>query len=105
MNLQNNNNNNIIASFEKPLVLFVSKTIDNRPYFKSDEPVHISTPTLRSCSVTLQPVVEQRKKTQFTFCVKCEILPAPIHAQFGSICLHPENIKSLSLGANWNYSK
>ena len=36
---------------------------------------------------------------------ECEALASHRHAYLGSFFLEPEDIKSISLGGNWNFSK
>jgi hypothetical protein len=49
--------------------------------------------------------VEQRIKPQPTFFVNVKALASHRHVYLGSFFLEPEDIKSISLGAIWNFSR
>jgi len=46
-----------------------------------------------------------REETSAHILCECEALASLRHAYLGSCILEPEDIKSLGLGANWNFSK
>jgi hypothetical protein len=48
---------------------------------------------------------EEEEETAAHNLCECEVSASLRHAYLGSLFLDPENIKSLSLGAIWNFSK
>jgi len=54
-------------------------------------------PLCRKCRV--------EEETSAHILCECKALASLRHAYLGSIFLEPEDIRSLGLGANWNYSK
>ena len=57
----------------------------------------IDSPLCRKCGV--------REETLVHILCECETLASLRHAHLGSVILEPEDIKSLGLGAMWNFSK
>jgi len=45
------------------------------------------------------------RKLRLTFFVKCEALASLIYVHLGSFFVEPEDIKNISMGAIWNFSK
>jgi len=50
-------------------------------------------------------LTEEGEETSAHILCECEILASFIHAHLGSSFLEPEDIKSLGLGAIWNYCR
>jgi len=48
---------------------------------------------------------EVREETSAHILCDCEALASLWHAYLGSFFLEPQDIKSLGLGANWDFSK
>jgi len=46
-----------------------------------------------------------KEETSAHILCECEALASPRHGYLGSSFLEPEDIKSISLGAIWNFSK
>ena len=57
----------------------------------------LDSPLCRKCRV--------REETSAHILCECEALASLRHAYLGSFLLEPEDIKSLGLGAIWNFSK
>ena len=54
-------------------------------------------PLCRKCAV--------REETSAHILCECKVLTSLRHAYLGSLLLEPEDIKTLSLGAIWNFNK
>ena len=57
----------------------------------------LDSPLCRKCGV--------REETSAHILCECEALASPRRAYLGSFLLEPEDVKSLGLGAIWNYTK
>jgi hypothetical protein len=56
-----------------------------------------NTPTSRKCGT--------KEETSVHILCECETLASLRHTHLGSFFLNPEKIKSLSMGAIWNFAK